>query len=432
MGAFRGADWQPDPDRPDVVAMVRESDEERLPDLLGLRYGRMLASPFTFLRGSAAVMAADLGQLPQSGLRVQACGDAHIGNFRLLGTPERQLNFDINDFDETLPAPFEWDVLRLAASAVVAARLNKFSAKACRQIASAAARSYRIHMRDYAQGRPLDVWYSGIDSTVLEEVLANATIDAKQKQLARRRIRKARQKDNLRALRRLTTVVDGTLRFRDDPPRLQHNRADDELVHEAIRMYRGTLPPHIRVLFDRYTFVDDAMKVVGVGSVGTRCWAVLFDGGDQNSPLVLQVKQAGSSVLEPFAGRSKHRLHGQRVVEGQRLMQAAGDILLGWTRTRLGGIDYYVRQLWDMKGKLDTQMMTEESMALFAELCGWTLARSHARSGDPGAICDYLGTDKSFERSVRTFAVNYADQTERDHERLCAAAEKGDLPVTAE
>ncbi|GAA1234141.1 DUF2252 domain-containing protein [Oryzihumus leptocrescens] len=422
------AGWHPPDSRPDPVATLRATDAVRLSELLGLRYSRMSASPFTFLRGSASVMAADLATTAQSGLWVQACGDAHIGNFRLLGTPEREINLDINDFDETLPAPFEWDLKRLAASAVVVGRQNGFSPEVCSGAALAAARSYRLRMAEYARERPLEVWYSSIDSLTLQDVVRHAQIDAQQKRLAHRRINKARRKDNLRAFRRLTTTVDGTLRFRDDPPRLYHHPQDDDIVHRAMTSYRGTLPHHVQVLFDRFELVDYSVKVVGVGSVGTRCWAVLFDGGDARTPLVLQVKQAGRSVLEPHAKPAEQDHQGRRVVEGQRVIQAAGDIFLGWTSGAVEGVDYYVRQLWDMKGKVDTELMSGESLVLFAELCGWTLARAHARSGDPGAIHGYLGSGQGFDRAIARFAVDYADQTERDHERLCEAISRGDVP----
>ena len=269
--------WKAPEARPDPVDSLRADEAGRVPYLLGLRYSRMAASPWGFLRGSASLMAADLATTPHTGLRVQACGDAHIGNFRLLGTPERELNFDINDFDETLPAPFEWDLKRLATSAVVAARQNGFSEEACSAAGAAAARAYREHMAEFATEGPLEVWYLGVDSTTLEAVLARADIDASQRRMAHERIRKARKKDNLKAFRRLTTTVNGTLQFRNDPPVLYHDHGDDEIVEHALSSYRSTLPHHVRVLFDRFELVDYAVKVVGVGSVGTRCWAALFD-----------------------------------------------------------------------------------------------------------------------------------------------------------
>lgn len=419
--------WTPPESRADPVATLRAGEGQRVSELLGLRYERMAESPFGFLRGSAAVMAADLASTPRAGPRVQACGDAHIGNFRLLGTPERTLVLDLNDFDETAPAPFEWDLKRLAASAVVAARQDGLATNSCRQIAEKAVRSYRTRMAGFARQRALDVWYSRVDQAMLEEVIAQSKIDVRQHRRARRLMERASEKDNLRAVRRLTTRVDGKLRFRDDPPVLYHSPIGEEVVEQALRAYRVSLPNHTRALLDRYQLVDYAFKVVGVGSVGTRCWIALFDRQDANDSIVLQLKQAGPSVLEPFAGRSAYGHGGRRVVEGQRLIQAYGDMFLGWTRNQSEGVDFYVRQLWDMKGKLNLQLMNEESLSLFAELSGWTLARAHARSGDPAAIAGYMGTGRSFDRALGSFAVAYADQTERDHERLCTALEKGEI-----
>lgn len=419
--------WTAHGNRRDPVAVLAEGDGSRLPELLALRYERMAASPFGFLRGSAAVMAADLAVTAQAGLRVQACGDAHIGNFRLLGTPERTLVLDLNDFDETAPAPFEWDLKRLAASAVVAARHVGLPPAACRAVAEGAVRAYRRQMAVFAGQRALDVWYSHIDRETLLEEIRRARVDAAQHRLARQRIAKAEDKDHLRAVRRLTVRVDGRLRFRDDPPVLFHRAVDEELVERALEGYRTSLPDQTRVLLDRFHLVDYAFKVVGVGSVGTRCWVALFDREGADDPLVLQLKQAGPSVLEPFAGPSAYTHGGRRVVEGQRLIQAFGDVFLGWTRNEEHGVDYYVRQLWDMKGKLDLEKMNRGSLGLFAELSGWTLARAHARSGDPAALSGYMGRGRSFDRAIGQFAVDYADQTERDHERLVSALERGEL-----
>jgi uncharacterized protein (DUF2252 family) len=422
--------WRPIESRPDPLSLLRATESERLPELLELRYQRMAESPFTFLRGSAAVMASDLATTPQSGLRVQACGDAHIGNFRLLGTPERRLILDLNDFDETSPAPFEWDLKRLAASVVVAARRHEWSAKVCRGIAESVVRTYRTKMASFARQPSLAVWYSSIDEADLMEELRLSAIDENQHRLARRAIQKASEKDNLKAASRLTTRIDGNLRLRDDPPLLFHRELDGDLVEGALRSYRSALAKDKIVVFDRYELVDYAFKVVGVGSVGTRCWVALFEGRAAHDPLILQLKQAGRSVLEPYAGRSPYSHGGRRVVEGQRLIQAAGDIFLGWTRNPVEGIDYYVRQLWDMKGKIDTQLMNEQSLTLFAEVSGWSLARAHARSGDPQAINGYIGSGDAFDRAVSAFAVAYADQTEMDHKVLCDALEKGELPGT--
>ena len=435
------AAWSASDARTDPIAALRATEADRLPELLGLRYGRMAASPFGFLRGAAGIMAADLATTPQSGLRVQACGDAHIGNFRLLGTPERALNFDLNDFDETLPAPFEWDLKRLAASAIVAGRHNGFSARECRNVASKAAQSYHRHTKEYANQSALDIWYSRIDSETLESVLKREKIGRKQNRMLRKRMSRARDKSHQQALLRFTTVVDGHTRLREDPPLIYHEPRDEEVVARVVDAYRQSLRHHLRVLFDRYELVDYAIRVGGVGSVGTRCWVALFESHDGNADnsIILQMKQAGRSVLEPYAGACRYANQGQRVVEGKRLLQAAGDILLGWTgaendgvgNTGIGGIDYYVRQLWDMKGRFDTEQMDADGMALFAELCGWTLARAHARSGDPVATLGYIGSGDSFDRAITDFAVAYADQTERDHELLCRAIDRGELPSDA-
>jgi uncharacterized protein (DUF2252 family) len=422
--------WVPAEDRADPVAALRATESERMPELLGLRYSRMAESPYGFLRGSAGIMAADLGPTPHSGLRVQACGDAHIGNFRLLGTPERALNFDLNDFDETLPAPFEWDLKRLAASAIVAGRDNGLSARECRRVAMKTARSYRRHTEDYAGQSALDIWYSRIDSGTLESVLKREKIGGKQNRIIRRRMSRARDKSHRQALRRLTTTIDGHTRLREDPPLLYRETRDAEIVDRVVRSYRESLRHHLQVLFDRYELVDYAIRVGGVGSVGTRCWVALFESHDGNADnsIILQMKQAGRSVLEPYAGACRYANQGQRVVEGKRLLQAAGDILLGWTGGGIDGIDYYVRQLWDMKGRFDIDQMDADGLALFAELCGWSLARAHARSGDPVATIGYIGSSDAFDRAITEFAVAYADQTERDHERLCTAIERGELP----
>jgi uncharacterized protein (DUF2252 family) len=426
-GSKHGA-WQPIESRSGPLSILRATESERLPELLELRYQRMAESPFTLLRGSAAVMASDLATTPQSGLRVQACGDAHIGNFRLLGTPERRLILDLNDFDETSPAPFEWDLKRLAASVVVVARQHEWSPKLCRGIAESVVRTYRTKMASFARQPFLAVWYSSIDEADLMEEMRLAAIDENQHRLARRAIKKASEKDNLKAASRLTTRIDGKLRLRDDPPLLFHRELDGDLVEGALRSYRSVLANDKIVVFDRYELVDYAFKVVGVGSVGTRCWVALFEGRAAHDPLILQLKQAGRSVLEPYAGRSPYSHGGRRVVEGQRLIQAAGDIFLGWTRNPVEDIDYYVRQLWDMKGKIDTQLMNEQSLRLFAEVSGWSLARAHARSGDPQAINGYIGSGDAFDGAVGAFAVAYADQTEMDHKVLCDALEKGELP----
>jgi len=410
------------------VATLRATEADRMPELLGTRYERMAASPFGFLRGSASVMAADLATTAQSGLRVQACGDAHIGNVRLVGTPERNLNLDLNDFDETLPGPFEWDVKRLTASAVVAARSIDLPAKSCRKVAASAAKAYRRRMAIYAGKRMLDIWYDRMNQVALEEAVKTSGIDADQRQRAQRLMKQAQGKDHRKAVRRLTETVDGRVRLREDPPLLFHRALDGDVVQWSLTSYLASLPDHMQVLLRRYELVDFAVKVVGVGSVGTRCWVALLDGGSEDDAIVLQLKQAGPSVLEPYAGASVYKHSGRRVVEGQRLIQSAGDALLGWTENPETGMAFYVRQLWDMKGKLDLQVMNEGSLLLFAELSGLTLARAHARSGDPAAISGYIGNGDAFDQAIVEFAVAYADQTERDHERLCAAREMGELP----
>lgn len=413
--------------RPDPVATLKATEADRMPELLGLRYERMAASPFGFLRGSAAVMASDLASTREAGLRVQACGDAHIGNVRLVGTPERNLNLDLNDFDETLPAPFEWDVKRMAASAVVAARSISLPAKTSGRIARCVAASYRTRMAAYASRRALDVWYDHMSQEALEQLVETSPIDSAQRAGAQRLMKRAQQKDNRRAVQRLTAFVGGELRLREDPPLLFHRAQDREVVEWALDAYLASLPDHFQVLMRRYELVDYALKVVGVGSVGTGCWVALFKGGSDDDAIVLQLKQAGASVLEPYAGASVYGHGGRRVVEGQRLIQSAGDALLGWTENPENGMCFYVRQLWDMKGKLDLQRMNEGSLELFAELSGLTLARAHARSGDPAAISGYVGKGDAFDRAIAGFAAAYADQTERDHQRLCAARESGEL-----
>ncbi|MBJ7519776.1 MAG: DUF2252 domain-containing protein [Solirubrobacteraceae bacterium] len=418
--------WQPGDDRPDPVTILEQQAADRLPELLPIRYARMAASPFAFLRGAAAVMARDIATVTPTGLRVQLCGDAHLSNFGMFASPERRLVFDLNDFDETLPGPFEYDVKRLVASVAVAARGNGESPRAAAETARAAARRYREAMLAFAQMRHLDVWYAHAD---VDAVLATQASIAKRTE---KNIAKARTRTSLQAFAKLTETVEGQVRFRDDPPLVQHLEMfeDVEMVKKLLHEYRDTLSDERRVLADRYEFVDIALKVVGVGSVGTRAFIVLHLGRDENDPLILQVKEAVTSVLEPYTGRSRYRQQGKRVVVGQRLMQAVSDIFLGWIRGPLGR-EFYVRQLRDMKGSAQIETASLSELTLYAELCGWVLARAHARSGDAAGISGYLGGGEAFDKAMRDWAHAYADQTERDHEALVAAIDAGRLEAAA-
>jgi len=402
----------------------------------------MLASPFTFYRGAAVIMAADLAARPNTGLRVQACGDAHLSNFGGFASPDRTLVFDINDFDETNPGPFEWDVKRLGASFEIAARSREFSAKEARALALRAAQTYREAMTDFAGKTNLEVWYARFDvQRVFDEFRAQATsTEVKRFEKA---TTKAQAKDNMKAFEKLTEVVDGEHRIKGDPPvvvplrDLVGTAAFDETrasLEDRIRVYRRTLQPDRRRLIESYRLVDFARKVVGVGSVGTRCWIALFLGRDDNDPLFLQIKEAEASVLEAHAGRSGFANHGQRVVEGQRLLQASSDILLGWIRTTgLDGQDrdFYVRQLWDWKMSADIDTMQPKVLAIYAQLCGWTLARAHARSGDHIAIGAYLGSNDAFDRAIADFSRDYADQNERDYTEVASELQGATAPAGA-
>jgi uncharacterized protein (DUF2252 family) len=414
------ADWSPPVARADPLDLLQAQDLTRLPELVPIRYGRMLASPFAFLRGSAVVMASDLATTPATGLKVQACGDAHLANFGIFATPERNLVFDVNDFDETLPAPWEWDVKRLAASVVVAARENGFGDADCASAARAAARSYRERMAEFASQGHLAIWYSRISQRDI-----SAALPPVDKKAFQRGARRARQRDHLRSFSKMTVVVDGSIRIADDPPLIFHH--SDELVGEHVptfaKAYRSTIRDDLRLLLQRYSFVDFVQKVVGVGSVGTRCYVVLLQGNGPDDPLFLQIKEARPSVLEAYAGKSKYNNHGQRVVRGQQCIQAASDIFLGWGRTN--GVDLYVRQLADMKASIDISIMNPSRLALYASLCGWALARAHARSGDAPKIAGYMGTSDRFDSSIVSFATAYADQTERDHATLVEAVKSG-------
>ena len=426
--------------RADPVELLERQAASRVPDLVPIRYGRMLVSPFAFYRGAALVMAADLAGTPTSGLRAQLCGDAHLSNFGVFGSPERRLVFDLNDFDETAPGPFEWDVKRLAASFEVAGRENGFKGKERRAVVMAAASGYRLAMRDLATKSNLEVWYAHMDMD--EEMAKLRTIlqPSRMKQ-TEALLAKARTRDNMQALARLTTIVDGEPKIRSDPPLVvpvSELLPEEDVAHLhaqlrlLLRSYRRTLQSDRKHLLEQYRLVDMARKVVGVGSVGTRAWIVLMVGVDDNDPIFLQAKEAQESVLEAYAGASGYTNHGQRVVAGQHLMQATSDIFLGWQRTK--GIDdvdrdYYVRQLRDWKGSVPIEMMVPSGMGVYARLCGWTLARAHARSGDRVAIAAYLGGKDVFDAAIADFAVAYADQNERDYAALRAAADAGRIEV---
>jgi uncharacterized protein (DUF2252 family) len=414
-----------------------------VPELVPIRYERMLASPFSFYRGGAAIMAADLAAGPRSGLEAQLCGDAHLSNFGGFAAPDRTHLFDVNDFDETLPGPFEWDVKRLAASVAIAGRTQGFDDRERRSAVLAAAGEYRQAMRRFAAMRNVDVWYARLN---IEKLLARWGSEAsrRQRRQVEAAVAKAEHKDSLRALRKLTREVDGEPRIVSDPPLIipveelapgAAGAAVATAIEEMLSTYRETLDRERRVLMEGYRYTHLARKVVGVGSVGTRAWIALLLGRDSDDPLFLQVKEAQPSVLEPFAAKSRFSHQGQRVVEGQRLMQAASDILLGWLTA--DGIDsrrrdFYVRQLWDWKESAELERMAPNDMATYGQLCGWTLARAHARSGDRIAIAAYLGGGDVFDRAMADFAESYADQNERDYAALVGAANAGRVPLQKE
>lgn len=422
------ADWKPSPQRRDPIDVLEESNQDRLPELIPIRYGRMLRSPFTFLRGSSGLMAYDLSGTLNTQIHVQACGDCHLLNFGLFATPERNLVFDINDFDETLPAPWEWDVKRLAASFAVAARANGHSDEEGRAAAVGCVRAYREHLREYSQKSPLEIWYDRLDAQTLIDIAP----DAKAKKYREQITEKARQRLGEFLFPKISAEVGGHRRLLDQPPILFHVSEQDhrERVHEALADYRLSLSDDRRVLFDRYRLEDFAMKVVGIGSVGTRCFIGLFF-SPENHPLLLQFKEARTSVLEPYAGKSRYDNQGQRVVMGQRLMQSSSDIFLGWTRGRRG-YDFYARQLRDMKFSVPIEEITPVQMKRYAEFCGWTLARAHAKSGDAATISGYLGKADVFDEAIGEFAIAYADQTERDHAALVAAVKAGRVEALVE
>lgn len=467
------AGWEPAADRPDPVDLLVEQNGPREPDLVPLRHGRMMASPFTFYRGAARIMATDLASTPTAGLHVQLCGDAHLSNFGGFGSPERQLIFDLNDFDETLPGPFEYDVKRMATSFTIAAHHNGFAPDTARAITRESVRAYRVAMAEFAAMHTLDVWYAHLSDQDFQQALLAARPNPagtsatgkhskkKKKKKAKgkgpkvstaekatsaeiehaikvfdKAIRKARGRDNLQALTRFTEVVDGQRRIISTPPLVVPQRdltgawglSADEIrtaVDEQFEAYKTSLSDDRRQLLDRFTIVDVARKVVGVGSVGTRAFMVLLQGADAGDPLFLQVKEATRSVLEDHLPKSRYRNAGQRVVEGQRLTQSASDIFLGWTKGVGKDRFYYWRQLRDMKVSADVDSMSPYGMTFYARMCGWTLAHAHARSGDPAALAGYMGDDDGFENDIATFSEHYAEQNQRDFDAFVHAVSSG-------
>ena len=471
--------WQPAQDRPDPVALLEEQNTTREPDLVPVRHGRMMVSPFTFYRGAAKIMAADLKDTPVAGLDAQLCGDAHLSNFGMFASPERALLFDLNDFDETLPGPFEFDVKRMAASFLIAGRNNGFSKADARAAALASVMSYRESMADFAQMPTMEIWYAHFEEDRFRAIIRDALAEvspgvkepgvkdkkakaakpdkkvkaatkkeqkeAKQAEVVReaarraeKNLEKAHTRDSVQALAKLGELVDGHYQIVSQPPVIVPARdlaatyglAPDEVmpaIHEQFRAYRATLQDDRRRLLEKFEIVDAARKVVGVGSVGTRAFIVLLQGRDEQDPLFLQVKEATASVLEAYLPKSRYRQHGARVVQGQRMMQAASDIFLGWTK----GVDvtrnFYWRQLRDMKGSAVVELMAPVTLRYYAQICGWTLARAHARSGDPVAMAAYLGRDDAFERSVTDFSERYADQNEQDYGEFAKAVRSGRL-----
>ncbi|HSQ64742.1 MAG TPA: DUF2252 domain-containing protein [Polyangiaceae bacterium] len=422
------AEWKAPKDRRPPLDLLRENDEGRLPELLPIRYGRMAQSAFGFFRGSPAVMAADLARTPSSGILVQACGDAHVTNFGGFATPERNIIFDLNDFDETLQAPWEWDLKRLVASVVVASRQNGFSERDGVRAARGAVTAYRERMAEYARMKVLDVWY---DRITLDDVLRAAPVKTQKRILQRVEAEQSRSAPEY-LFPKLVMQQGATPRIKDSPPLIYHiaetqRRAEySGALAKTLADYRASLGEHLRVLFDRYAYRDLAIKVVGVGSVGTMCMIALFTASDDD-PLFLQVKEARASVLEPYVGKSPYENHGQRVVEGLRLMQAASDIFIGYTHGRVVGRDFYIRQLRDMKMGALVETMDEETLRIHARLCARALARAHARSGDPATLSGYMGSSRVFDEALADFAVAYADQAERDHRKLLDAIRDGKI-----
>src|SRR5215470_2786905 len=459
------AGWQPAADRPDPVGLLEQQDRTREPDLVPVRHGRMMVSPFTFYRGAAKIMAVDLKDTPVAGLRSQLCGDAHLSNFGMFASPERRLVFDLNDFDETLPGPFEYDVKRMAASFLIAGRNNGFSKADARAAAMASVTAYREAMVGFAQMPTMELWYAHFDEDRLQQVIQSAVTGADKQEKkdkktkakkkeqrdektdktlreaarrAEKAVAKAHTRDSVQALSKLGELAGGQYQIISQPPvsvparelAATYGLSPDEVLpvlHEQFRSYRATLPDDRRKLLERFEIVDAARKVVRVGSVGTRAFIVLLQGRDPHDPLFLQIKEATSSVLEPYVRKSRYRQHGERVVQGQRMMQAASDVYLGWTK----GLDvrrhYYWRQLRDMKGSAIVEAMVPLALNFYAGICGWTMARAHARSGDPVAIAAYLGDSDAFDKSITDFSERYADQNEKDYEKFVTAVRSGRL-----
>ena len=436
-------EWHPPADRPDPVKILTDQAEGRVPELLPLRYGRMLVSPFSFYRGAAAIMAGDLVRTPTSGLPVQLCGDAHLSNFGTYSSPERELVFDINDFDETLPGPWEWDVKRLAVSVCIAGHERGFDGKDIASAVLVTVTAYREAMNAFAQQGHLDVWYARVDVDDLSRVFTIG-IDVKRRELLERELERARLNTSVRELGKLTTIVDGNVCFLSKPPLLvpvdellsgdDREDAEDNLKG-LLNGYRTSVSADRRTLLERYHYVSMARKVVGVGSVGMRVWVILLYGRDGRDPLLLQAKEANNSVLEQHLGSSIYRNHAERVVEGQKLMQAVSDIFLGWLSARGpdgGARDYYVRQAADGKGRIDVSLLLPAGLSAYGRLCGWTLARAHARTGDRIAIAGYLGRSDAFDRAIAAFAGRYADQNEADFKALHDAVARGRVQAATE
>ncbi|MGB3713035.1 MAG: DUF2252 domain-containing protein [Candidatus Promineifilaceae bacterium] len=425
--------WEPGPDRPDPISLLQEQDASRLQDLVPIKYGRMVASPFAFLRGSATVMAADLSNTPFSGLEVQLCGDAHLSNFGVFATPERKLVFDLNDFDETHPGPWELDLKRLAASAVVAGRDNGFSEIANRKLAIAVTERYAEAMDTLAKARTLDVWYFHVDAELVEEAFERSSKKARKS--VQKMVGKAQTKTQEQTLEKLTHWVDGHRRFISEPPLLvpldellteeQDELATRSQIEEAWAQYLESLPEERRRLLSRFRMADLALRVGGVGSVGTRCWILLLEGGAEDDAIILQLKEAGASVLEPYTTESSYESAAQRVVQDQRLTQATSDVFLGWHKGAITGVHYYWRQLKDMKGSLDVTGLDEAGFETYLQVCAACLARAHARTGDAAAIAGYIGKGQTLAKAIADFADAYADQTEQDHQALVEAIESG-------